>query len=191
MGQPQKDRIDISDYVAIEQDDHTRYEYHEGQLFAMAGGSIAHSTICANISGELRNAARKKGTCQPFNSEMKLEVWPKRKYVYADAGIACPKLNPSENIIGTITNPTVVVEVISDTSAKYDFESKRKWYFSLPSVKEYVLISQDEVAITVFRRRGELFKVDSYDRLDEELYLESLETGIPMSEIYLFTELSQ
>lgn len=189
MGQPQKDRIDISDYVTIEQEDHLRYEYHDGQLFAMAGGSIPHSTICNNIATALHIAARKKGTCQPFNSEMKLEVRPKRKYVYADAGIAGPKLNPSENITGAITNPTVVVEVISDTSAKYDFESKRKWYFSLPSVKEYVLISQDEVAITVFRRRGELFKVDSYDSLEGELHLESLEAGIPLAEIYLFTEL--
>jgi len=113
MGQGKFKDVAIENYLAIEQEDQIRYEYHDGQLVRMAGGSINHSAICNNVAFALTSATRNTGNCKAFNSEMKLEIKRKTKYVYADAGASCPDFKESEHITGAITNPCLVVEVLS------------------------------------------------------------------------------
>ncbi len=184
MGQAKHDFIAISDYLSIEREDDVRYEFHNGKLYAMAGGTIAHSTICNNVAGELRDLTRKTGSCVSFNSEMKVEVDANRKYVYPDAGLACPEFKESENIVGAITNPRLIVEVTSQESGNYDRGDKLKLYFSTPSIMEYLIISQDQAEVTVWRRRGDLFKLDSYSGLDAVIPLESLAGELALSDLY-------
>jgi len=184
MGQAKHDSVLITDYLSIEQEDRLRYEFHNGRLFEMAGGTIAHSTICNNVASELRALTRKTGSCISFNSEMKIEVVKNSKYVYPDAGLACPKLNESESIIGAITNPRLIVEVTSKESGNYDRGDKLKLYFSTPSIMEYLIVSQDQPEVTVWRRRGDLFKLDSYTGLDAVIPLESLAGELVLRDIY-------
>lgn len=189
MGEVQYDRIDISQYLEIESSGDVRLEFHEGELFAMAGGTINHSTVCNNIAGELRNATRKTGSCVSFNSEIKVEVKPGGKYVYPDAGLACPKLQESKSLTGAITNPCLIVEVTSDSSGNYDRGAKLKYYFSLPSLQEYLIIDQDRPIITVFRRRGDLMRMDTYTGLEATVPLESIAAELTMRDIYEDVEL--
>ena len=156
----------------------------------MAGGTDTHNTISGNIAGELRNAAISTGRCYPFSSEVKIEIEPGGKYVYPDAGLACPDRILSKQLVGAITNPRVVVEVVSESSFRYDWEQKRRDYFSLPSVQEYLLISQDEAVVTVLRRRGDLMRIDTYEGLAEAVLVEALGVSIAMAEIYRFVELA-
>jgi Uma2 family endonuclease len=144
VGQAKHDYVAISDYLAIEREDQVRYEFHDGELFAMAGGTLAHPTICNNVAGELRDITRKAGSCVTFNSEIKIEVKPNGKYVYPNAGLACPKFKASKNITGAITNPRLIVEVTSKDSGNYDRGDKLKYYFGLPSVMEYIIVDQDQ-----------------------------------------------
>lgn len=187
MGRPKTDKIDIADYLAIEQEDNLRYEFHEGKLFAMAGGSLNHSDICLNISSELRSKLRKKNkSCKAFNSEMKIEVVPGGKYLYPDAGVSCPDHKESSHLKGAITNPRLVVEVISPSSSVYDQNTKFRLYFSMPSVKEYLIISQDEPAVRLYRRHGsgDLFGVHTAEGLESSIELASIEVTIPLADIY-------
>ncbi len=184
MERAKHDYIAITDYLTIEREDDVRYEFHDGALFAMAGGTLAHSIICNNVAGEIRDLTRKSGTCISFNSEVKIEVKPNGKYVYPDAGLACPKLIESKNITGAITNPRLILEVTSEDSEGYDRGNKLKYYFSLPSVLEYLIVAQDKAEVTVWRRRGDLFKLDTYAGLDVKIPLESLEGELSLRDIY-------
>lgn len=189
MGEVQYDRIDISRYLEIEREGDVRYEFHEGELFAMAGGTLEHGRICGNCFGALRDATKETGTCEAFTSELKVEVKPGGKYVYPDAGLACPKLQESKSLTGAITNPCLIVEVTSDSSGNYDRGAKLKYYFSLPSLQEYLIIDQDRPIITVFRRRGDLMRMDTYTGLEATVPLESIAAELTMRDIYENVEL--
>lgn len=184
MGQPKYDKVAIEDYLAIEQEDNIRYEYHEGEIFAMAGGSISHSRICGNCYGVLRDITKETGKCEPFTSELKVEVKCASRYLYPDAGIACPEFNESDTISGAIDNPKLIIEVASESSEGYDRGDKLKYYFSIPSLHEYIVINQDKADVVIWRRRGDLFRFDTYEGLDAVVPLESIEGALPLKEIY-------
>ena len=186
MGQPQSDNISIHDYLDIEREDKVRYEFHEGHLIRMAGGTLDHSTICNNVGAELRSLARANGSCVAFNSEMKIEVIKNEKYVYSDGGIACPNLNESDTITGAINNPRVIIEVTSSDSGDYDRGDKLQFYFSLPSLREYLILDQHRPKAALYRRRGEgyLFSLHTYDGVDQKIELKSMDAYLEMSELY-------
>ena len=184
MGIEKIDYVSLQDYLQIERNTSTKYEYHEGQLFAMAGGTIAHTLISGNAHAELRDASAALGSCVAFNSEMKIELRPKGKYVYPDAGLACPTLDESEHLTGAITNPCVIVEVTSRDSGDYDRGQKMLNYFALPSVQEYVLVDQEEPFVTVYRRRGDLMRIDQYRGLEATISVEALNRSISMKQLY-------
>lgn len=103
MGIEKHDKIDFADYLATERESDTRFEYYHSELFAMAGGTINHTIASGNVYGALRDAIRKGGGCIPFTSEMKVEIQPRGKYVYPNAGLACPKLIESKHLTGAIS----------------------------------------------------------------------------------------
>ncbi len=186
MGQPITKQVAIEDYLTIERKDDQKYEFHEGELLAMAGGTLNHTTICNNISGELRNAVRSKGTCVSFNSEMKLEVKRAGRYVYPDAGVACPEFKESDTISGAIVNPRIVVEVLSESSGEYDRGAKWRYYFSMSTVREYLIIEQAAPRVTLHRRAegNSLFHIEVIEGLDATLVLDSIGAEIAMAEVY-------
>ena len=186
---PAQHDLSLDDYLALERSGEERYEYHHGRVFAMAGGTHAHSALCNSIATQLTLAAERAGTCYPFNSETKIEIEAAGRYVYPDAGLACPKMNPSEHLVGALTNPSVIVEVVSDGTGNYDRGTKLRLYFSLPSLREYILISQDRAEITIFRRRGDLMRMDVYEGLEAAFPLETIEARITLSDIYRHVDL--
>ncbi|WP_183493755.1 Uma2 family endonuclease [Neolewinella aquimaris] len=180
-------KLPITEYLAFEQQGEVRYEYHEGEVFAMAGGTIQHSIICANCAGLLRSeivAGGKK--CIAFNSEVKVEINEGSRYVYPDAAVVCGKVNESDTITGAVRNPRVIVEVISASSADYDRGSKMRYYLSLPTVREILLIDQDKIHVTLYRRYEEsnLGSFHYADGLEESITLASLGVSLPLSELY-------
>ncbi|NJC26724.1 Uma2 family endonuclease [Neolewinella antarctica] len=184
MGQPQRSHVELDDYLAIEKQDDVRYEYYDGVLYAMAGGTINHTLICGNAYSALRGAAKRGGTCVPFTSEMKVEVKLDGQYVYPDAGLACPKIVESERLTGAVVNPCVIVEVTSEDSGDYDRGGKMTHYFSVPSVQEYVLISQEKFEVFVFRRRNDLMRIDNYVDPNAVIPIECTHETIRLSELY-------
>jgi len=186
--------VAIEDYLSIEQEDRVRYEFHEGQLIRMAGGSLPHSDICNNVATSLTNATRAKGgNCQAFNSEMKIEVIPSVKYLYPDAGATCGNRDESKVITGAITNPVLIVEVLSKSSANYDMGGKLQLYFSLRSVKEYLIVYQDHPKVMLYRRHGngDLFGLHAAEGIKTAIELTSINANLKLADIYYGIDFSE
>lgn len=153
----------------------------------MAGGSLAHALIVANLGFLLIRETRANGNdCRAFTSELKVEVSEGSRYVYPDASVVCPKPNESHVLKGSVRNPKVVVEVISPSSAGYDQGAKRRYYFFIPSVEEYLLVEQDSPVVTLYRRRkgDDLYRIITIEGLEETIELTSINVELTLKEIY-------
>jgi len=153
MTQPKRTRISIKEYIDIEREDNQRYEYSNGRIWAMAGGSIPHGEIGGNVFASLWGDSVVRGRgCKPYNSDVKIEIVKEEKYVYSDTFVVCGEKEESANIPGALLNPIVIFEVASESSVGYDNGDKFRAYRTLRSLREYVIIDQHQPAIVVYRR---------------------------------------
>ena len=178
-----KTKLSLADYQRLEEETGTRYEYHDGEVFAMAGASRKHSAIATNVSSFL-NGILPAG-CRPFDSDLKVYVEAVSKSFHPDVSVACrPITGPDE--MNAINNPIILIEVLSKGSADYD-RGEKFWFFSqLPSLREYVLIEQDRWAVeTRYRDSAESsWVMDFFEGLDTEIVLKSLNIRLPMRQVY-------
>jgi Uma2 family endonuclease len=156
-GQPSPQAyVSFEDFVASERDSSTKHEWLDGVIYAMAGGSIEHGRVATNMTAALR--AKLTGHCSVYSSDVMLYVRETHLATYPDGSVVCGVVDAQQvvrngKVIGeAITNPTVIVEVLSDSTESYDRGEKFAHYMRLPSLDEYVLVSQDERCIEVFRR---------------------------------------
>jgi Uma2 family endonuclease len=142
---PQIKSLTPEEYLAIERQAEYKSEYVDGVMYAMAGGSHQHSSIAINVSGELY-LQLKSTRCQVFNSDLKVRVPSKRKYLYPDVTVACgePEFDDKSD---AILNPLLIVEVLSNTTAGYDQRNKFLYYQEIDSFQEYLLTAQDHPTV--------------------------------------------
>ena len=179
------DKISIEEYIAIEKANDTKYEYHDGSIYAMAGGTLNHALICGNIFGEIRTSLRAKGKkCTTINSEAKLRIEVKNSYVYPDAMVVCGDIETSDRKPDAVTNPTVIIEVLSKSTAAYDRGDKFYLYRQIESLREYILVEQEKAEIEVYTKKGDLWQITRYTGMDTKLFLSSIDVTINLSEIY-------
>ena len=187
MGTPKTGHVLIEDYVAAERADGCRYEYAEGLLYNMAGATLSHTRICTNLNRVLANALIDRGTCESFTSDLKVEVDKGKRYVYPDATVACPKAKESDVVTGAIVNPRVIFEVLSKGTANYDLTVKLRFYSSVSTVREYVLVSQEEPRVTIYRRKSanDSFVVEIVYGLEQEVVLQSIGVRLLVADLFL------
>ncbi|MFN7875374.1 MAG: Uma2 family endonuclease [Pirellula sp.] len=184
-------RITIAEYLQHERSADFKSEYYDGEIFAMAGGSPNHSLIAANVSGEARQLL-KGGTCQVFNSDLRIKVCSSDLYTYPDATIVCGELQFDDELRDTLLNPTVLFEVLSESTERYDRGRKSQHYRQIPSLKALVLVSQEEFRVEWYTRREDnIWLLQERTSLDQYLNLEPLGIQIPLTEIYRGVVLQQ
>jgi Uma2 family endonuclease len=170
------EKLTLEEYLKLEEENHQKYEYHDGYVYAMSGGSIPHGFIGGNIYGEIRDKLRGR-PCKPINNDIKLWLKNKNTYVYPDCMIVCGKLELSDNYKDAIINPVVIVEVLSKSTEGYDRGDKFKEYRQIPLLRHYVLISQDKPQIEIYSRQTNLqndtslWKITTLEGLDKILSL--------------------
>ncbi len=176
--------ITAEQYLVQERQATFKSEFFGGEVFAMAGGSPNHSLIAANFAGEARELLKGR-PCNVFNSELRVKVNASGLYTYPDASIVCGELQFDDSQEDTVTNPIVLVEVLSESTEKYDRGAKSGNYRKIPSLMELVLISQYEPAVERFTRQenGGWLLIDSRE-MSDELRLESVGISIALSELY-------
>jgi Uma2 family endonuclease len=181
-GQPQR-HYSLDDYFAIEADSPLKHEYYRGEVFAMAGASIAHNHIAANVLILTRTGLR-GSTCSAFGSDLRVGT-PGGLYTYPDGLIVCGPIAVVEDRPDTATNPVVLVEVLSDATRDYDRGEKFALYKTIPTFKEYLLIEQAQVLVE-HRQRGQrgAWRSKAYKRLDAAIPLSSVGLKLPLREIY-------
>lgn len=178
--------ISINEYLSISQEQDQKYEYHDGSIFAMAGGTINHSRISTNFITRLGSELLSKNSeYEHFNSDARLRIEVGNRLVYPDDMVVCGEIERAEAEKESITNPTVIVEVLSDTTEGYDRGDKFYFYRQVQSLKEYILIAQDKQQVDVFvKADGEFWNIKRFDANDEVLKIESIDIEIPLDAIY-------
>jgi Uma2 family endonuclease len=187
-------RLTIEEYILQEKESGQRYEYHDGKIFALAGGSVNHGLLCGNIYAELRSQLKAKGSnCKPTTSEIKLNIVKENSFVYPDAMVICGDLKKSNSDQNSVTNPILVVEVLSKSTSDYDRGDKFYIYRQIPSLQEYVLIEQARPQVEIFYKKPgtDLWRISRFEGLESKIQLQSVEIEISMSELYFDIELEK
>lgn len=170
-------------YFALEEKALERNEFHDGEILAMSGGSGKHSLLSMRIGFIFTNAFLKQG-CHIFSSDIKIELAKLNQYVYPDVAVVCGEINYVQEREHIIDNPNIIVEVLSPSTEGYDRGQKFIKYWSLNSLKEYVLISQNHKQVEVFSRKEEkIWQMASYSE-GQMVKFANLEVEFPLDNIY-------
>ena len=176
--------LDEAEYLALEARSPVRHEYVAGEIFAMTGASIRHNIIAGNLYTALRTHLR--GTpCRALMEGVKLRLKKERSYFYPDVMVTCEarllELDASTQIV---EDPVLLIEVLSPTTEGIDRREKLRAYRTLPGLKEYALVSQDECRVELYRRRGDIgWDIITFEPGDQ-VELASVELSLPIADIY-------
>ena len=144
--------FDAQAYLAWEAEQSTKHEYHDGEVFAMAGATDAHVTVAGNVYMALRNHLR-GSPCSVFISDMKLRVEEDNAFFYPDVFVTCADSDRGQS--HSKNAPVLVVEVLSPATSAYDRGAKFAAYRKLPTLREYALIDPERLSLDLFRRDGD------------------------------------
>jgi Uma2 family endonuclease len=144
-------RYTYREYLALERGANVRHEFFDGEIYAMAGGTREHAAICANLTTSLSTQLRGRG-CQAHSSDLRVRVLETGLATYPDVTVICQHAEQDPEDRNTVTNPVLLVEVLSPSTAAYDRGEKLAHYRRIPSLQEIVLVAHDERLIEVWRR---------------------------------------
>lgn len=146
----------FEDYVELEAGSSVKHEFLDGEVWAMAGGSLRHGAVAANIVGLLRQALVGR-RCQVFTSDVRIRVKSTGLATYPDVSVICdkPELDPEDRKGHTAINPVLLVEVLSPSTEAYDRGEKLAHYKRIESLREVMLVAHDERRIDLWRRMDE------------------------------------
>jgi Uma2 family endonuclease len=182
--------ISPAEYLAMEEVADTRSEYYRGEIFNMAGASFDHNLITNNVSASL-NIGLKNTECYPVQSDMLLRVEAVDLFTYPDVLVICGKPVFYENRKNVVTNPLLIIEVLSESTRNYDRGDKFEFYRKIPAFQEYVLIDQYKVHVEHFHLTGDDGKwiFSEYNDLRDTLALAKIDFQISLRDIYYRVEL--
>ena len=166
------------EYIALERKAHFKSEYFNGHIIAMSGASRAHNRITLDISTELNLQLRGKD-CEVFSSDMRVRSGDSDAYFYPDVVVVCGKQEFEDDVLDTLLNPILVVEVLSPARSE-----KFTRYKQLASLQEYLLVSQNSVRVEHHRRHVAQWMLSHYRSLDEVLLLPSIGCQLSLRDIY-------
>jgi Uma2 family endonuclease len=171
----------VEDYLATEQRSEIRHEYVGGALYAMAGGSDEHIAICMNIAFALRTHLRGK-TCrvQMTDGKVRLRLGQEDIFYYPDVMVAC---DPRDTDRYFKRFPKILVEVLPQSTEPIDRREKFLSYRQIETLEEYLLVAQDKMEVTVFRRANH-WQAEHFRKPDETLRLGSLNFSMPLSAVH-------
>jgi Uma2 family endonuclease len=177
-------KLTAAEYLAIENKAEFKSEFYNGEMFAMAGASRDHNSINENLSSEI--GAKLKGTgCRSYSRDQRVLVDSTGLYCYPDFIIVCGTREYSDTDQNTLTNPQVIIEILSPSSELYDRSIKFRHYQQLPSLREYILISQTEPLCERFHRQDDgSWGLVTFAGLEGTLDFKSLPVRLPMQDIY-------
>jgi Uma2 family endonuclease len=177
-------QLSPSDYLAFERAAEIRHELVNGQIYAMSGASRPHNLITTNLTGELR-AMLKGRPCEVYSSDMRVKVDETGLYTYPDVVVACGEPHFEDEVLDTLTNPVLVVEVLSPSSEGYDRGAKFEHYRRLPSLAGYLLVAQTKPHVELFRRLPEGgWRLSEASGLEATIELPDLAVTLALAEVY-------
>src|SRR5438105_11162319 len=184
--------ISAEQYLQLERVSEMRHEFLDGLMYAMAGESRDHSRICFNLATIIGSQVRDR-PCEGFSPNMKVRAGIGGLYAYPDLMIVCGEAKFHDEQGDVLLNPTVIFEVLSPSTEKYDRGEKfRRYRTQVESLKDYVLVSQDQMRVEHHHREtdGAWSQVEM-NGADGMLVLDSIECTVPLAEIYRNTDVTK
>ncbi len=177
--------LDFDELLSFEAASPVRHEYIGGRLYAMAGGTITHARIIANVTATVRVGLRGK-SCSTASGDMRVRTSETAtNWYYPDLSIVCPPFRTHPCDKEALLNPQAIFEVLSPATAEFDRTGKFDEYQAIPDFSDYILVSTDRVRVEHFRRgEGGEWIQRVYRLLTQELHLENFGISLPLAEIY-------
>ena len=176
--------ITPEEYLEIERKAEYKSEYYQGEMFAMAGASLRHARIISNLMRELGLQLMDR-PCLVASNDLRLRVAPTGLYTYPDVMVICGELQTADDQQDTVLNPTVIIEVLSDSTRDYDRGRKFQHYRTLPSLQEYLTVAQDAAHIEHWKRQQEnLGLLAEFSDLGQSIELASIGCVLSLARVY-------
>jgi Uma2 family endonuclease len=184
MSSQPKTFLTPEEYLEIERKAEFKSEYYNGEMFAMAGASERHGVIISNIVAEFRQQLKGR-VCRVISNDLRLRVLPSGLYTYPDVIVVCGESRHADDRSDTLLNPTVIIEVLSDSTRDYDRGQKFEFYRALPSLQEYLTVAQAYPHIEQWTRQQENSGVlTEFSDLNQSIHLPSIDCVLKLSEVY-------
>ncbi|HKV42061.1 MAG TPA: Uma2 family endonuclease [Blastocatellia bacterium] len=185
MSTQREHKYSIEDYLAFDRASHSKNEYLDGTVYAMGGATARHVQIVGNVARELGNQLRDK-PCVVYSTDLRVQVSHGGLYAYPDAVVVCGEPAFIDDQLDTLTNPVLIVEVLSDSTKNYDRGEKFERYRTIRSFREYLLITQDKIHIEQYVRQDDnSWVLREKHSLNDIIEPTSVGCRIPVTEIYL------
>lgn len=173
------------EYIAAERKATRKSEYLSGEIVAMSGASNEHNLITVNTLTVLYNQLADRG-CRIYASDMRVGIGAGVSYFYPDVSVVCDRPRFEDDALDILTNPQVIIEVLSTSTESYDRGEKFARYRQLDSLQEYILISQDKVQVEHYLRQGGQWLLSEFGAREDILSLISIGAELPLNQIYRF-----
>jgi len=183
MSLPEPSLLTPEEYLDIERKSEIRSEYINGRMIAMSGASWRHSIVSGNLFRELSSQLRGRA-CEAHTNDLRVKVSPTGMYTYPDIVALCGEAELEDEHLDTLLNPSVIIEVLSDSTEAYDRGEKFAHYRRIDTLREYVLVSQNKIRIEHYRRDADQWILSEVSGPDAALHLESIDCHVPVSTIY-------
>lgn len=183
MAEVAHSRATYADYLAVANDSEVKYEFVSGEIVAMSGGTVAHARLISRVSSALDRALEGR-PCIVLPSDMRVRIRAADRATYPDVFVVCGSPEQDADDDHAVVNPTVIVEVLSDSSSNSDRTDKFAAYRRLAALREYVLVAQRERRIEVYRRDVRRWVLEEYGP-GERLRLESIDVELAVDELYV------
>ena len=175
--------LSLEEYLKLEETSECKHEYHDGMAFAMSGASENHNLIAMAVGLNLGIQLKGK-SCRPYPGDFRLKIEAANVYTYPDLSVICGETGYADGRRDMFVNPTLLIEVLSDSTEAYDRGRKTELYRTIPSLREYLLISQYRPHVEHYSRQGHFWLLREYTALDEKIALDSIGCTLPLAEIY-------
>lgn len=181
---PSKKTYTAEDYLALERSaTDGKCEFVDGQIYAMVGASREHNLVSFNIAGELRNQLKNR-PCEAYVNDMKVKAKDAKNYYYPDIVVVCGKPEFADAEADILINPTVLIEVLSPSTEAYDRGGKFARYRHISSLREYLLVSQDQPFIEQYVRQDNAWLLTDAEGLDAVVELRAIGCTLALREVY-------
>ena len=176
------------DYLEFERASEIKHEYFGGEVFAMSGASANHSTIAGNAFASLHAQLRRQ-PCRVYQNDMRVKT-RSVLYTYPDVSVVCGEPQFEDRVVDTLLNPTLIIEVLSPSTERYDRGKKFQHYRTIESLQEYVLIAQDSVLVERYLRQpNNEWLLSEFAGMDAVLELPSIRCRLALADMYEKVEL--
>jgi len=174
--------LTFEQYLVLEQDSDVRHEFSDGRLIPVEATTKTHNRIKRNLIRQIETPTFDKSACELFDENVLTQLTEGKKYVYPDIVVSC---DPDDTDPLIVISPTIIIEILSPSTKKYDKTVKFSAYQRIPSIQQCIFVAQDSVEIKSFERSGNQWILTTLESLEDTLDIPHLNLSISLADVYI------